>query len=553
MPRRRPYTRGIRPAKDRRPSVRHGVNDSLYPHTIARSQVSKAVNFDMTPDGLLETRGGTQRLTDTAAGSTGANPNLFQFVARETTGALTLRTMLKSGTTLYQYNTSTGVFDSKQAGLSTNKASMVNYVNSSGSEVMIYADGENLLMYDGTTVSDIASNYTAGPGTDIPRYLFVKWNVLFAGGDDSNPDALIFCDPFQPNSAWPAAGSILLEGGVDKITGINEIGDHVLLTAIDSIHIVTGRTGATFAPIKVNSNVGCTSHWSIVSHGNVTYWANPTGFYMGRLRALEDEGMIVENISQHMENTYSGIESGGWDDIEGAYHPRLQEIFWSVKSDGASTVDQLFVYSTAQSRPLNPPPEFETGLDLRFVWAGYFTGIDFGSIAVIKDANGRSDLYAAGQTGLVHKMHTGYKDARTVGVDTGTNIAYEIRSREETYGGVARVMEFLPTLYQKHNGGFNVQFLINRSELFPSSATNLTFRGNIPYWNDGNDENISSQWNSTVWTEKPILLARTILKKKCYSIIAIIKSSGSNTQEEGTWIGHDLRHQNISQKQGKAA
>jgi len=460
--------------------------------------------------------------------------------------------MLKSGTVLYEYNTSTGVFDSKQTGLSTNKPSMVNYVNAAGAEVMIYADGENLLMYDGTTVTNISSNYTAGPGTDIPRYLYVKWNVLFASGDDTNPDAIIFCDPFQPNTNWPAAGSLILEGGVDKVTGMNEIGDHIVVTAVDSIHIVTGRTGATFAPIKVNSNVGCTSHWSIVSHGNVTYWANPTGFYMGRLRALEDEGMIVEPISQHMENTYSGIASGGWDDIEGAYHPRYQEIFWSVKSAGASTVDQLFAYSTAQSRPLNPPPDFESGLDLRFVWAGYFTGLDFGSVAVIKDANGRSDLYVAGQTGLVHKMHTGYKDGRAVGVDTGTDIAYEIQSREETYGGVARVTEFLPTLYQKHNGGFNVQFLINRSSLFPASPVNLTFRGNIPYWSEGTDSNISSAWNSTVWSEKPILLARTVLKKKCYSIIAIIKSDGSNTQEEGTWIGHDIKHQSISQKQGKA-
>jgi hypothetical protein len=550
---RRAYTRAIRQTTERRPSVRHGVNDSLYPSTIARSQVSKSVNFDMTPDGLFETRGGSQLLTDTAVASVAANPGLFQFIARATTGALTLRTMFKSGTVLYQYNTSTGVFDSKKTGLSTNKASMVNYVNSAGNEVMVYADGENLFTYDGTTITDIASKFTAGPGSDIPRYLYVKWNVLFASGDDANPDALIFCDPFKPDSDWPAAGSIILEGGVDKVTGLNEIGDHVIVTAVDSIHIVTGRTGATFAPIKVNSNVGCTSHWSIISHGNVTYWANPTGFYMGRLRALEDEGMVVEPISQHMENTYSGIISGGWNNIEGTYHPRFQEIFWSVQSDGANTVDQLFVYSTVQSRPLNPPAEFESGLDLRFVWAGYFSGLDFGSVAVLKDANGRSDLYAAGQTGFVHKMHTGYKDGRAVGVDTGTNIAYEIQSREETYGGVARVTEFLPTFYQKHNGGFNVQFLINRSVLFPTSPINLTFRGNIPYWNNGTDPNISSKWNSTVWTSKPILLARTILKKKCYSIIAIVKSSGSNTQEEGTWIGHDIKHQNISQKQGKAA
>jgi hypothetical protein len=163
------YTLGRPVATRQGPSVEHGVFDSLYPNTLARSQVSKAVNFYMTPDGLLETRGGTQRLTDTVLASTGALPEGHEFVARETDGTLTRRWMVKSGTVLYEYNSSTGVFDSKKTGLSTDKASMVNFVNAAGAEIMLYADGANLLMYDGTTVTDIASNFTAGPGTDIPR------------------------------------------------------------------------------------------------------------------------------------------------------------------------------------------------------------------------------------------------------------------------------------------------------------------------------------------------------------------------------------------------
>jgi hypothetical protein len=545
------YTPG-RPVRTREgPSVEHGVFDSLYPNTIARSQVSKAVNFYMTPDGLLETRGGTQKLTDTAMGVIGALPEVHEFVARETDGTLTRRSMVKSGTVLYEYNTSTGIFDAKKTSLSTAKASMVNFVNATGAEVMLYADGSILLMYDGTTVTDISSNFTAGPGIDFPRYLYVKWNVVFASGDDTNPDVLFFCDPGSPNTAWPASGYLILEGGVDKITGLNEISDYVFVTALDSIHVIEGRSAATFAPIKVNSKVGCSSHWSIVNYGNNVYWANPAGFHVGTLRVLADEGMEVGYIGHGMQNTFNSISDGTEDEIEGAYHEGLHSIFWSFKTAGASYPDKLFVYSTARSKPELGSPPF--GRDLRYVWAGYYEGIDFSSIGILKDSNNVAELYVVSSDGYVHKLHTGYKDARAVSSDTGTDVAYEIQTREETYGGTTRVQEFLPTLYQKHNSGFNVQFLVNRSELFPASAINITFKGNIPYWNDGADAGISSKWNNTVWSAKPILSARIVLKKKANTIIAIIKSDGSNTQEEGTWIGYDIKHQRISQKQGKAA
>lgn len=502
------------------------------------------MNFYITPDGLLETRGGSQLLTDTATAVVGDLPEQHLFMRRAASGALTITHMLKSGTVLYEYNTTTGVFDSVKTGLSSNRASMVNFISAAGAEVMLLADGENFIMYDGTTVTDIAAKFTAGPATDKPRYLFVKWNVVFAAGDDSNPDVVFWCDPGSPNTDWPASGFLILDGGVDKIMGLGEIYDYVFVGALNSSHIITGRTAATFAPIKVNSGVGTTSHWSIVSKDSFVYWGNASGFYVGKLRAAEDDGMDVNYIAQGMQNTFLGIEDAAWDNIQGAYHERLKLIFWTIKTNGADTPDQLFVYSTARSHPELPAPEF--GQDLRFVWAGYYSGLDFSCVKVIEDSNGKEELYVATSAGKVYKMHTGYKDLRAVDVATGTDIAYEIRSREETYGGLVRVMEFLPTFYQRHNGGFNVQFLLDRSELFPTTAITLTFKGDVPFWGGGT-------WGGTVWTTKPILAARVVLKKKAYSVIVIIKSDGSNAQEEGTWIGHDLKHQNISQKQGKAA
>ena len=201
------YTRKRREGSISRPTCQHGVNDSEYPNTIATSQISKGVNFDMTAAGELETRGGSQLLSDTAAGSTGALPHEHLFIIRESNGTITRTRMLKSGTVLYKYNTSTGVYDSVKTGLSSARPSMVNFISTTGVDIMLYADGTNFYMYDGTTVTNILSKFTAGNATSAPSFLFVKHNVVFASGVKENPDVLFWCDPNKPDSNWPSRDS----------------------------------------------------------------------------------------------------------------------------------------------------------------------------------------------------------------------------------------------------------------------------------------------------------------------------------------------------------
>ena len=548
------YSRGRLRSTFFRPSVEHGVSDSAYPHTIARTQLSKAFNFDLSKDGFMETRGGSIKITDTDPASTGSFPTAHIYTKRETDGTITRKRMMVSGTVLYEYNTSTGVWDSKQTGLATDRVSMVNFVNAAGTDVMLLADGNALYMYDGSSVSNITANFTAGSATQAPRYLLVKHNVCFAAGDDANPDVLFWCDPLKPNSDWPSNGFALLEGGLDKITGISELYNYVIVGCLNSIYMVTGRISATFALFKVNNDQGTTSHWSMVSQGGYVYFANSSGFFIGKLRAAEDDGMDVEYISQNMQRTFSNIVAGFWDNIQGTYHDGKQAIYWTVRTGSNSHPDKLFVYSVIRSQPVLGPPEF--GPDLRYVWAGYYTGINWNSITVQKDSNGKDELYAIDNNGTMYLLHSEFKDKRAVGESVaGTDVSYEIRTRAETFGGrgvTARVMEWFPTLYQKHNGAFSVQFLIDSTELFPASPINIKFTGNIPYWHDGTDDQISATWNGSLWVGKPILNAKLSLAKKCYAVIAIITADGSNTKEEGTWVGYDMLYQRDPIPQGKA-
>ena len=216
------------------------------------------------------------------------------------------------------------------------------------------------------------------------------------------------------------------------------------------------------------------------------------------------------------------------------------------------------MYSVARSTPTGGAA---FGPDLRYVWAGYhtFTGTShsYTSIAVIRNSNEIPELYVGGVNGKAAVMYSDYKDLRSsASATSGTNVTYEIRSREETFGGTARTARvgyFYPTFYQKHNGGCNVQFILNRAVLKPDTARNITFRGNIPYWNNGNEIDITTQWASTIWDEKPVLSAKIRVGRQAHSIIFLIKNDGSRDKDEISWVGYDLDYQNLRNVRGRDA
>ena len=127
----------IRSSGLNRPSVEHGVSDTSYPNRVAATQCSKAINFDMAIDGKLESRGGSYFINTTAANPAGNMTYLHDFTLRNSDGTVTHTIIAKCFTVLYKYNASTGAFDSVKTGLSTNKPSIVNFVNDNGDEVLV--------------------------------------------------------------------------------------------------------------------------------------------------------------------------------------------------------------------------------------------------------------------------------------------------------------------------------------------------------------------------------------------------------------------------------
>ena len=515
----------------------HGVVDSLYPNQLARTQISRAINFDLGVDGQLESRGGSQLSTALSYFSSAVGTDvtmIAELAARETTGAITYTPLIKVGDSLFKgLGTATTTV---QNTLSTNKPSIVNFINSTGGEIVAYADGVNFAMYDGTTWTDLLPFYQAGVGIGCPRYLWVLHNVLWASGDGNIPDIVAFCDPLSPNTNWGSNSWIRIDGGFDKITGLNQIYDYLFIGSTTGCHIIKGSTSADFEPVQVATNVGVSSHWSIETVEAKIFFANEQGIYVGTLRAAEQDGLDTDSISGNMSRTYESIVAGWHSSIQALYNENEKEIYFTLQTGASSTPDKMLVFGMSRSI-FNAPLDARASYDTRYVWAGYHEGLTYESIGVLHDANNIIRMYAGGSAQQVHLLYTGFKDARPIGLDTGTDIAYEINTAEVDLTRRRKVRYFYPVLYQKYNGAWKYQALMNRRVIKPETALSVLFSGNIPYWNENNPEQ-STVWGGSIWDERPTLEDTLGVGTKCNTIMYILTCDGSNELEEVSFVSY---------------
>jgi hypothetical protein len=517
----------------------HGVVDSLYPSQLAQTQIPKAVNFNMSVDGQLESRGGSIRVLDSQLNGTlnSTFDSIFDFVAREVDGTLKHRWMVKVDTRCLPYDPSTGVYGTGVVTVD-GKASMINTVDSTGAEVLLYADGTNFLKFDGTTWTSILSEYQAGVGVGCPKYLWSMHDRVFAAGDPNIPDIVVISDPLSPDTNWGSNSWIRIAGGIGAVTGLNQIYNMLFVTTDESCHLITGTTLSDFAPVPISDNVGCSSHWSITTLGARVFFANLTGIVVGTLRAAEADGLNTEYISDNMSRVYDTITDSAHGEIESCYSSVTKQLYFSLRTGAEAYPDKLLVLSVARSQ-FNTPRDTRVSWDTRFVWAGWQSGMEYGAIATVNKDDGSEHMIVGGNV-YMYFYHNGYKDFRVVGATTGTDIAYEINTQEIDFGRKRKVRKFYPVLYQAHNSAWSYQILVNRREILPVSAKDITFLGNIPYWNDGGATNPAQTtvWGESIWDDKPMLLAELGVGHECNTIMYLLTCDGSNAQDELTFVSY---------------
>lgn len=520
-----------------RKSVQHGVNDSEYANLIAETQVSRSINFDMTPEGMLSSVGGSIR---TAAATLGATTKVraikeFRSVAA---GVVTRTYLVWAGGALYSYNQTTNVFSSAiVSGLADVRPSIAIFRDNAGVDVVYWTDGTNFRFYDGSTVTNVLTNFQAGAaGATIPRYIWAQHDRLWAFAGTTDHKRVYYSPGFPAHAEqnWGANDYVTL-GGAQLGVGLSAIGNLVLVGCEDSIYVVTGVGGTSsdpFIPVRVSAEVGIASHWSIIPHEGLVYFANENGFCVGKLRAALKDSMEIEVISGNVQQAFEDIGDGNWDDIEGVFFEPKQQIYWSVQTTDATNPDRLMVYSVARSTPLLDKPPF--GRDLRFVWAGYHSGLSYNAIGVVRNSDGLEVLYAGGADGFVRELYSDYLSDRLSDDTGGSAVVYEIDPREEDWGGPgsnAKVHSVFPHLYMRQNSTMKFEYILSQSQRLPDTAKVITLSGNVPFMHD-DDVDVTSLIGSSILLEKPIATVPLRIGRKCKSFQAIFTNVAAVTDEE---------------------
>ena len=162
-----------------------------------------------------------------------------------------------------------------RTGLGKTKMSFVDMVPASTTE---YTD---LLRtnIDGALL-DSWDNYPSPPGL---HYITSTLTMLFGAVDEK----LFFTDIAKP-FVWNPLNYIVFD---DKITGLGETPNGLLVFTRYKTFILTGNSPSTFSKFVLSSNIGCRFHKSIQTIQNTLIWLSDAGI-------CASNGGVIENITR---------------------------------------------------------------------------------------------------------------------------------------------------------------------------------------------------------------------------------------------------------------
>lgn len=114
----------------------------------------------------------------------------------------------------------------------------------------------------------------------VPPY--TKFNEIYHdiawyAGDKTYPFRLWRSEVGKPEAVGALSYIDTLDG--EAITGIKRLRDTLLVFCATCVYIVTGFSSSTFAMEKIEPNIGCISHHSIVNIEDVLWFASESGVY----------------------------------------------------------------------------------------------------------------------------------------------------------------------------------------------------------------------------------------------------------------------------------
>ena len=284
-----------------------GINTRDQPYLLDQSQARDLSNLQGTAAGALVKRAGCQTLATTPAALT----SLFALES------ITPSYLVGAGGTALYSVSAGGTVTPIKTGVTNNASWEFVSAPAVSSQGPLYGmNGTDTPQQWSGSGSTGAWTATDTGGT-VPngKYCIYAQNQVFVTGVAANPSRVYWSGIADP-TAWNPAnlnGSGFMDldpADGEATTGIGTVGPYILVGKPSKLWVITNV--ATASARKVGSNVGVTSHRSIVETRDGTYFFGGDNVYV-------TNGSTVKTISALIIPTLGAIQPGQYSQICGAY------------------------------------------------------------------------------------------------------------------------------------------------------------------------------------------------------------------------------------------
>jgi hypothetical protein len=307
-----------------------GLNNKYAPMHINDDQSPDLMNVVFDELGAITKRNGYTALN---AAQIDGNPITSMFGYYQSNGTRTL--IATSGTSVYKWTSN--AWQSIKTGLSANSA---RFTFTTYLDKLYMVNGntlDGLMQWDGLTFSKVATT----PAPPAGKYVVVHKNRMYLAGDPANPSRLYMSDLGSPTS-WPALNFVDVNtNDGDKITGVSEHLDGLVVFKERSIHVLRGTDPSNYVMFDAHQGAGTVSHWSIVQASNLLFYLSRDGVYTF-------DGHHVKLISDFITGSVLGINGQPvWNQqyLNMACGVDYNHKYWLAVPEGLySTNNRVYVY-----------------------------------------------------------------------------------------------------------------------------------------------------------------------------------------------------------------
>lgn len=439
-----------------------GLNNKYAPMHIKDNEAADLMNVVFDEFGAITKRNGYTALN---SAKIDGSPITSLYGYYKSDGTKTL--IATSGTSVYKW---TGTaWSAIKTGLSANGA---RFTFATYYDKLYLLNGnatDGLMTWDGTTFSTVS-------GAPAGQYVVLHKNRLYIAGDPGNPSTLYFCDLGTPTS-WNTGVNFInvnVNDG-DKITGLAEHLDTLVIFKERSIHNLRGTGPQNYNLLDMHANHGTVSHWSVVQANNLLFYLSRDGVY-------SFNGHGIQLISDPIAGSVLGINGiTAWNQsyLNVACGIAYKNKYWLAVPEGLTNTTNNRIYC------------FDY---IHHIWTRF--DIPASCFTVYGTSN---TLYSGDPTqGFVYTQDTG-------GDDNGNAINAYLTTKAYDFGAPAHFKSYKGLFFyaaqQLAGYSINVSYIADFGRFNKTVPMNLG-SGNASQWG-------TMTWGTSPWGAIPNVSART--------------------------------------------